>query len=110
MTTTENGRLAQKKYFNMELDELKNEFSNNRLNPTFKICYELTEKIENGDAKWSELSKELQLMYFADETPNTRIFFMAELDETHPDEIEEILKGDFINKDFVQMYWDRYYA
>ena len=110
MTTTENGRLAQQKFFNMEYDELKNEFSNNRLNPAYKICYELIEKIENGEGKWIDLSKELQLMFFADDTQNTRIFFRVELDETHPDEIEEILNGDFINKDFVQMYWDRYYA
>ena len=110
MTTTENGRIAQQKFFNMDYEGLKNEFSNNQYNPIYKKCAELIEKIENGEAKWIELSKELQLMFFADDTQNTRIFFRVELDETHPDEIEEILKGDFINKDFVQMYWDRYYA
>jgi type IV secretory pathway VirD2 relaxase len=110
MTTIENGRLAQKKFFNMEYEDFKNEFANNQYNPIYKLCYELIEKIENGDAKWAELSAELQLMYFAEDSEKTRMFFRVELDETHPDEIENLLKGDFINKDFVQMYWDRYYA
>src|SRR5574344_837148 len=84
MTTIENGRLAQKKFFNMEYEDFKNEFANNQYNPIYKLCYELIEKIENGDAKWAELSLELQLMYFADDSEKTRMFFRVELDETHP--------------------------
>lgn len=105
----ENGRKAQAKFINLNDDEMYNEFADHKLNPIYKECFE--EMIGNCD--WLKISHNLQLMFFASlkiDGKSTRIFFKQELDGMSQEEIEEILNGDFINKDFVQSYYDRYYV